>query len=98
MSALEAMACGVPTVASNVGGLPEVITDGVTGVLHPPDDVEGMANSAVALLCDESVHAAMAAHAQRSAVERFSADRIVPRYAELYERTLDAGPAAHAGR
>ena len=48
LAALEAMACEVPVVASNVGGLPEVIEHGVTGFLHPPDDLDGMAASAVA--------------------------------------------------
>ena len=88
LSALEAMACGVPVVASNVGGLPEVITDGVTGFLHPPADVQRMADSAIALLLDEAAHARMAAEGARRAVERFSADRIVPQYEALYERTL----------
>ena len=50
------MACEVPVVASNVGGLPEVIEHGVTGFLHEPDDLDGMAASAVALLRDDGLH------------------------------------------
>ena len=88
LSALEAMACGVPVVASNVGGLPEVVIDGVTGFLHPPDDVEQMAESAIAILSDPALHARMAAEGVRLATERFSADRIVPQYEALYERAL----------
>ena len=88
LSALEAMACGVPVVASNVGGLPEVVIDGATGFLHPPSDVEGMAESAIRILSDAALHARLAAEGVRSAMERFSADRIVPQYAALYERTL----------
>jgi len=87
LSALEAMACGVPVVASNVGGLPEVITHGITGFLHPPDDLQGMAASAIAILSDPAAHARMAAEGVRLAQERFSANRIVPRYEALYERT-----------
>ena len=86
LSALEAMACGVPVVASNVGGLPEVVVDGVTGFLHPPSDVERMAESAIRILSDPALHARLAAAGQQLAVERFSADRIVPQYAALYER------------
>ena len=55
LAALEAMACQVPVVASRVGGLPEVIENGVTGFLHDPDDLEGMASSGAALLTDRSV-------------------------------------------
>jgi glycosyltransferase involved in cell wall biosynthesis len=82
------MACGVPVVASNVGGLPEVVIDGATGFLHPPSDVERMAESGIRLLSDPARHARMAAEGVQSAKERFSADRIVPLYAALYERTL----------
>ena len=89
LSALEAMSCGVPVVSSNVGGLPEVVTHGVTGFLHPPDDVEGMAASAIALLSNPAAHARMAAEGARLAQERFSADRIVPQYEALYEKTLN---------
>ena len=88
LSALEAMSCGVPVVASNVGGLSEVVTDGMTGFLHPPHDVEAMAASAIAILSDPVAHARMAADGARLAQERFSADRIVPQYEALYERAL----------
>ena len=57
LAALEAMACEVPVVASRVGGLPEVIEHGVSGFLHPLDDVDEMAASAVALLTDPALHA-----------------------------------------
>ena len=88
LSALEAMACGVPVVASNVGGLPEVVTDGVTGFLHPPDQVTRMAESAIRILSDPALHARMAAEGVRLAMERFSANRIVPQYEALYEQAL----------
>jgi L-malate glycosyltransferase len=88
LSALEAMACGVPVVASNVGGLPEVVIDGVTGFLHPPAAVEQMAESGIRILSDPALHARMAAEGVRLAMERFSASRIVPLYEALYERAL----------
>jgi N-acetyl-alpha-D-glucosaminyl L-malate synthase BshA len=91
LSALEAMACGVPVVASNVGGLPEVVADGVTGFLHPPDATSQMAESAIRILSDPELHARMAAEGVRLAAERFSADRIVPQYEALYEQTLHCG-------
>ena len=91
LSALEAMSCGVPVVASKVGGLPEVVMDGVTGYLHPPDAVDRMAESAITMLSDSALHARMAADGVRLAVERFSASRIVPQYEALYERTLRSG-------
>jgi N-acetyl-alpha-D-glucosaminyl L-malate synthase BshA len=91
LSALEAMACGVPVVASNVGGLPEVVADGVTGFLHPPDQVAQMADSAIKILSDPALHAHMAAAGVRLATERFSASRIVPQYEALYEQTLGRG-------
>ena len=52
LAALEAMACELPVVASNIGGLPEVVDDGVSGFLHAPEDLDGMAASAVGLLTE----------------------------------------------
>jgi L-malate glycosyltransferase len=86
LAALEAMACGVPVVASRVGGLPEVVTDGVTGFLHPPGDLDAMAASGIALLSDSTLHARVSQAAVDDATRRFSADRIVPLYEELYRR------------
>lgn len=88
LAAAEAMACEVPVVASQVGGLPEVIDHGVTGFLHDPEDEDAMANSTLELLTDAALHRRMALAARRSISERFCADRIVPMYEAYYERVL----------
>ncbi|MCC7008449.1 MAG: N-acetyl-alpha-D-glucosaminyl L-malate synthase BshA [Acidobacteria bacterium] len=92
LAAVEAMACGVPVVASRVGGLPEVIHDGRTGVLCEPTDVEGMASAAIGLLQDAARRSVMAAAAAADVRARFSAGAIVPRYEQFYDSVL-AGPA-----
>ena len=84
LAALEAMACEVPVVASCVGGLGEVIEHGRTGFLHDLDDLEGMADSGVALLTDPAFHRAIAGAGRRVVAERFCADLIVPRYEDFY--------------
>jgi N-acetyl-alpha-D-glucosaminyl L-malate synthase BshA len=88
LAALEAMACGVPVVASSVGGLPELIEDGVTGFVCAPDDVDGMAESAIALLTDPDLHARIAANGAHTARTRYCADRVVPAYEAAYQRVL----------
>ena len=84
LAALEAMACEVPVVASNVGGLPEVIEHGVSGFLHPLDALDDMAASAVALLTDPERHRQVAEAACRRVRVHFCADRVVPMYEEIY--------------
>jgi N-acetyl-alpha-D-glucosaminyl L-malate synthase BshA len=84
LSALEAMASGVPVIGSRVGGLPEVVEDGVTGYLLPPGDVDGMAKAGVALLRDRARWQQMSDAAARAARQRFSRDEIVAQYEALY--------------
>jgi N-acetyl-alpha-D-glucosaminyl L-malate synthase BshA len=94
LAGLEAMACEVPVVASAVGGLPEVIDNGVTGFLHAPDDLDGMAASAIALLRDPARHRMMALAARDRVADRFCSDRVVP----MYEACYAAAGLAHGGR
>jgi L-malate glycosyltransferase len=88
LAALEAMACGVPVVAARVGGLSEVVEDGVSGCLHAPDDIEGMARSVVTVLTDEPLHARMAAAATHTAHSRFCDTHIVPMYEAFYKKVV----------
>jgi N-acetyl-alpha-D-glucosaminyl L-malate synthase BshA len=87
LAALEAMACGAPVVASRAGGLPEVVEDGVSGILEPPGSVEAMARRALDVLRDDARHQAMREAAARRALA-FGTEHIVPRYEALYREVL----------
>lgn len=88
LAALEAMACGVPSIATQVGGVSELIEDGVNGLLFPLGDTEAMAAAAIALLGDEARLAFMAATARKTASDRFCSSRIIPQYEAYYERVI----------
>jgi N-acetyl-alpha-D-glucosaminyl L-malate synthase BshA len=88
LSALEALASGVPVLGYHAGGLPEVVTNGVTGVLCPTGDVEGLAKAGIAILSDEEKWSTMSRDAAQDARARFSQDAIVAQYESLYERAL----------
>jgi N-acetyl-alpha-D-glucosaminyl L-malate synthase BshA len=88
LAALEAMACEVPVIASRVGGLPEVVTDGETGFLSEVGDVEKMAADAARLLSDAALRSEMGKRARESALARYRTDIVIPQYIEFYERVL----------
>ena len=88
LSALEALACGVPVIGAKAGGLPEVVRDGVTGILREVGDVEGMSAAAVDILSSPEKWNAMSEMAAADARERFSQQDIVSRYEDFYARVL----------
>jgi N-acetyl-alpha-D-glucosaminyl L-malate synthase BshA len=90
LAALEAMACEVPVIASNDGGLPEVIDDGVTGFLCPPDAVTQMAGRALELLRDPDRRREMGRAAAERVRTRWCTDVIVPQYEACYMRAAKA--------
>jgi N-acetyl-alpha-D-glucosaminyl L-malate synthase BshA len=83
--ALEAMSAEVPVVASEIGGLPEVVDHGRTGFLHQPDDVVGFVGSVLRLLTNERLRRAIGRRARRVARERFSVEEMVDRYVAVYD-------------
>jgi N-acetyl-alpha-D-glucosaminyl L-malate synthase BshA len=88
LSALEAMSCGTPVVATDVGGVREVVDDGVTGLLSALDDRETFAANLRALLFDRDRATAMGRAARQVAVERFARERVIPLYENVYQRVL----------
>lgn len=96
LAALEAMACQVPVIATRVGGVPELIEDGVTGQLFPVGAVDAMAAAAIDLLSNDIRHEAMAAAGRKTAQQRFCSSKIIPLYEAYYERILEQASATVA--
>jgi N-acetyl-alpha-D-glucosaminyl L-malate synthase BshA len=88
LAALEAMACEVPVVASRVGGLPEIIEDGVTGVICAPEAIAEMSERGIALLTDGAARERMGRAAAEVVRTRYCAERIVPQYEAAYAALL----------
>jgi L-malate glycosyltransferase len=86
LAALEAMSCGVPVIATNAGGLPEVIVNGKTGFLADVGDTERMVEGASKLLADKDLWCQFSQEARKSAVDRFEANLVAARYEEYYGR------------
>ena len=88
LSALEAMACEVPVISSNAGGLAEVNLHGFTGFLSPIGAVKDMADNALKILEDEAIHQQFSQNALKQA-KRFDIHNIVPIYEEYYEQVIE---------
>lgn len=88
LSALEAMACGVPVISSNVGGLPELVIDGVNGFTSPVGDVDKMAADALSLLQDDEKWKTFSEQALAHALT-FGVNQIVPKYESYYEEVIE---------
>lgn len=86
--ALEAMAAEVPVISTNVGGLPEVNINGITGFLSNVGDVDDMSKNIIDLLSDEKAFQIMKKNALKQAL-KFDIDKIVPQYENLYKKVLD---------
>lgn len=88
LAALEAMSCEVPVVASNAGGIPEVVQQGVTGFMAKVGDVDQMADDALRILRSRELYTQMGQAARQVAVQRFSPELILPQYLAAYARTI----------
>jgi len=90
LAALEAMACGVPVVGASAGGLPEVVRDGIDGILEAVGDTGAMSSRLIALLEDRAAWNAAREAAMERARNTFSTERIVPMYEAAYAAALAA--------
>ena len=90
LTALEAMACEVPVLATRVGGIPEVVEDGGCGYLFEVGGVSAMAEAADRLLNNDSERERLGNRGREIAVSRFATEKIIPQYEQLYRRVMEA--------
>lgn len=88
LAALEAMAYGVPVVSSDVGGLPELIEQGISGFMAPVGNIQKMAEYSIQLLTDKNLYEKVSEAAQKRAAEKFCMEKILPQYVQFYEKIL----------
>src|SRR5580698_5440695 len=98
LAALEAMACEVPVIATNVGGVPEVVEHGVDGYLVEPGDVKSAANYAIEILSRADHGREMGQRARLDAKRKFCANDVIPMYERYYEQVLESAYSAKAAR
>ncbi len=88
LAALEAQACEVPVVATRIGGIPEVVSDGETGFLSSVGDTEKMASDALKFVKDDELRRAFGLRGRELAISRYSSEKIIPQYIGFYEKVL----------
>lgn len=88
---LEAMACGVPCIGTNIGGIPEIIESGKNGYLVELGDVEDAASSAIGILTDAKQHDTLKKGSLETVAQHFNSFKILEQYEAVYERLLDRG-------
>ncbi len=86
--ALEALACGIPCVSTNAGGLPEVNRNGETGFTRDVGDIDGLAEAILTILSDRELARKMGKAGRKIALNNFAANKIVPKYIQYYEKVL----------
>lgn len=89
MTLLEAMSCSLPVIASNVGGIPEVIQHMVNGILIDPGDLNALSNSIITLLQDKNFREKLAHSARKTIEERFSWNMVIPQIVQTYQEALE---------
>lgn len=89
LAALEAMSCGTPVVASNIGGIPEVVIHGESGYVAELGDVARMAKYVIGLLTNDRKWATFSENARQIAEEKFDCEHIIPKYEQLYQSLID---------
>lgn len=96
LAALEAQACELPVIATRIGGVPEVVTDGETGFLSDVGDIEKMSSDTLRLLNDEDLRRRFGEKGRQQSIERYSTEKIIPQYISFYEKILAKTKSAAA--
>jgi len=96
LAALEAQACEAPVIATRIGGIPEVVTDGETGFLSDIGDVEKMSGDVLRLLGNDELRKTFGRQGRELALSRYSTSKIIPQYIAFYEKIVNKANSASA--